>query len=62
MSKKSQLDRAIESLEEKKADLLLKFNLEIQALDHAILSLKAQAVKKRINRPQAVAAAGKVGA
>lgn len=57
MSKrKSQVERAIEALEEKKAELGKRYNAEAEALDHAIKALRAQ-TPKRTPRPRAVAAA-----
>ena len=56
------LDKAIENLEAKKADMLANVTMEAAALEHAILSLKAQKVKRQANRPRPVApAVEKVG-
>ena len=54
--RQSALDKAIANLEEKGATIMVKANLECQALDHAILSLKAQKVKQQASRPRSVAA------
>ena len=56
------LDKTIENLEQKKADMLAHVTMEAAALEHAILSLKAQKVKRQASRPRAVEAKGeKVG-
>ena len=59
--RQSALDKAIANLQEKGAAIMAKANLECQALDHAILSLKAQKVKRQLHRPRPVAAGEKVG-
>ena len=61
MSKRSQIDRAIDSLEDKIADIRAKANAEVTAMEHAVLTLKAQKVKKA-SRPRAVPPVEKVGA
>ena len=58
MSKRSALDKAIQHLEEKRAAILAKANMEVQAMDHAILSLQAQNVSQLASRPRPVAAVG----
>ena len=51
MSKrKSQVDRAIDALEEKKADVLSKANAEAAAIEHAIKTLRATARKPRTTK------------
>lgn len=59
--KKTQLDRAIDALEAKKADVLTKANAEAAAFDHAIQQLKAQRIR-RTSKPRVLdAPAQKVG-
>lgn len=64
MSKrKSQLDHAIDALEEKKADILAKAQAEVTAIEHAILTLNAERAKnaqrtKRAIRPRPLASVG----
>ena len=52
----TQLDRAIESLKEKREAILAKTQMEVQALEHAIQMLLAQKVKAKVSRPRPVAA------
>ena len=54
--RQTHIDKCIANLEEEGAAIMAKANLECQALDHAILSLKAQRVKQKASRPRAVAA------
>jgi hypothetical protein len=55
MSKrKSQVERAVEALEEKRAAILTKANTEAGALQQAIQELKSQVVKRvKKTRPEA---------
>jgi hypothetical protein len=53
VAKKSQIDRAIEELENRKAALGAKYNTEANAIDEAIKVLKGQ---RRVTKPRAVKA------
>lgn len=54
MARKSQLDRAIEELEAKKADLLARVNGELNVIDATIQAIRQQQVKT-VRRPRPVA-------
>ena len=53
MAKKTQIDRAIEALNEKKAGLEAKYVAEIGGINAAIEALKAQ--QRKPSKPRAVA-------
>lgn len=55
--RKSQLDRAIDALQEKRDALLATAKTEAAAIESAILTLQAQRVTRRASRSRPVAVA-----
>ena len=53
--RQSALDKAIENLEAKQADIRATADSQLQALAHAIALLRAQKVMKKASRPREVA-------
>ena len=56
MAKKSQIDRALDALREKREAIMAKAATEAAGIDLAMQTLTAQRVKARVSRPRPVAA------
>jgi len=54
MAKKTQIDRAIESMEANRAAVRVKFQAEDAAMQAAIDALYAQQSKPRLRKPRAI--------